>query len=134
MNIGIGFGIENPILIQYSGKIKIGYTMLYLRPWFKKEQFCKKIRFAKLVLAITERIIQQKYECPVGKVADASDSIIWNYSMLKSRYMFKDYWMDVAPCSSNERYLKKLVPFIADELNPYLSDDELVEQFSRIAS
>lgn len=118
----------------YIGKIKIGYTMLYLRPWFKKEQFCKKIRFAKLVLAITERIIQQKYECQVGKMADATDSIIWNYSMLKSRYMYKDYWMDVAPCSSNERYLKKLVPFITDELNPYLSDDELVEQFSRITS
>jgi len=110
--------------------------MLYLRPWFKKEQFCKKIRFAKLILAITERIkriIWQKYECPVGKVADVSDSIIWNYSMLKSRYMYKDYWVDVVPCSSNERYIKKLI-HIVDELNPYLSDEEMVEQYSLLTS
>jgi hypothetical protein len=108
--------------------------LVYFRPWFKKEQFCKKIRFAKLVLSITERIIHQKYEGQVGKVADATESIMWNYSMLKSRYMYKVYWVVVAPCSSNERYLKKLVPYTADELNSYLSDDELVVQFSRIAS
>ncbi|RTL51007.1 MAG: hypothetical protein EKK39_08760 [Sphingobacteriales bacterium] len=107
--------------------------MLYLQPWFKQEKFCKKIRFAKLVLTITEQIIQQKYEFPVGDMAAASDSIIWNYSMLKSRFMYKGFWTDLSPCSSNERYIQKLVPYIIEELNPYLSDDELVEQFSRVA-
>jgi len=108
---------------------------ILFQPWFKQQKFSRKIRLAKLVVHLAEKYITQKYQQPGWAVSlRESESFFWNYSMLKSRCLNKKFWIDkFIGGSSNERYIRNLVPMIFEDLNPYLTDTELSQEYTHIA-
>ncbi len=110
-------------------------AMYLIKPWFRQHPFSPKIRLASLVVKLSEKLIQQKMDIAKNGLSSESESIVWSYTMLKSRYMNKMFWLDtISGKSSNDRYLHQLVPLLSDELRSELNDVELIEVYQQVAS
>ncbi|RTL51008.1 MAG: hypothetical protein EKK39_08765 [Sphingobacteriales bacterium] len=109
--------------------------MYLIKPWFRQHPYSPKIRLASLVVKLSEKLIQQKIDIAKNGLSSESESIVWSYTMLKSRYMKKMFWLDtISGKSSNERYLHQLVPLLSDELRSESNDVELIEAYQQITS
>ncbi|PZX64743.1 hypothetical protein [Hydrotalea sandarakina] len=109
--------------------------MLFVKPWFRQRPYSPKIKLAGLVVKLSEKLIQQKIDITKNGLSSEAESFVWSYTMLKSRYMNKMFWMDaISGKSSNERYLHQLVPLLSEELRSEVDDVELMEVYEQIAS